>query len=224
MSVNVAADPAGYEDLRRLGARSIPVVSKGDRFVFAQILGDVSDFLGLDVDTAPTLSPAELAVRIDLVLETAARLIRQIPDEALGGKLPNRDRTFRVLTYHIFQIPDVFLELVQHGAVLTHEKLGVLPPDDMKTSAAIGDFGDTVRARVASWWDAEAAGIDFNAPAETYYGEPKLHEVFERTTWHSAQHVRQLCLVLDGLGVEPDRPLSDVDLQGLPVPEKVWDD
>jgi hypothetical protein len=224
VSVNVAADPTGYEDLRRLGARSIPVVSKGDRFVFAQILGDVSDFLGLGVDTAPTLSPAELAVRIDHVLETAARLIRQIPDDALGGKLPNRDRTFRVLTYHIFQIPEVFLELVQQGLVLTHERLGTLPPDDMQTSAAIADFGDTVRARVAAWWAGAGGDTDFDAPAETYYGEPKLHEVFERTTWHSAQHVRQLCLVLDGLDVEPDRPLSKADLEGLPVPEKVCDD
>jgi hypothetical protein len=51
-----------------------------------------------------------------------------------------------------------------------------------------------------------------------------MHEVLERTTWHSAQHTRQLIVVLDSLGREADGRLTGADLQGLPLPEKAWDD
>jgi hypothetical protein len=69
----VLADDGGRAELRRLGARSVPVVSRGNRFVFAQVIGDVVDFLALDEQTGPALSPAELLVRYDHVLETAIK-------------------------------------------------------------------------------------------------------------------------------------------------------
>ena len=78
------------EELQRLGARSVPIVSKGDKFVFAQVIKDVVDFLELPDDTAPEMSPAELAARYDDILETAIRLMRQMPDERLEDQLPNQ--------------------------------------------------------------------------------------------------------------------------------------
>ena len=50
-SINVVED--GMEDLQRLGAKSVPVVSKGDKFVFAQVIRDVVEFLELDEDPTP---------------------------------------------------------------------------------------------------------------------------------------------------------------------------
>jgi len=47
--------------------------------------------------------------------------------------------------------------------------------------------------------------------------------VLERTCWHAAQHCRQLMAVLGQLGIEPDGPLGGAELDGLPLPEKVWD-
>ena len=44
------------EELLRLGARSVPVVSKNDKFVFAQIIRDVVDFLELEDGSAPEMS------------------------------------------------------------------------------------------------------------------------------------------------------------------------
>ncbi|MFL2774300.1 MAG: glutaredoxin family protein, partial [bacterium] len=35
-SVNIVED--GMEDLQKLGAKSVPVVSRGDKFVFAQVI------------------------------------------------------------------------------------------------------------------------------------------------------------------------------------------
>jgi hypothetical protein len=31
-------------------------------------------------------------------------------------------------------------------------------------------------------------------------------------------------LILESLGIPPDRPLSAADLAGLPLPEKAWDE
>ena len=53
-------DPAGLDELRRLGARSVPVLSRGDDYVFAQNIGHVVKFLGLNEATGPVLSPAQL--------------------------------------------------------------------------------------------------------------------------------------------------------------------
>ena len=59
----------------------MPVVSRGDKFVFAQVIKDVVDFLELPDDTAPDLSPDELKQRYDRILETVEILLDRPPDE-----------------------------------------------------------------------------------------------------------------------------------------------
>jgi hypothetical protein len=100
----VLADEGGLEELRRLGVRSVPVVSRGDRFVFAQVISDVVEFLGLDEKTGPALSPAELHTRYDHVLETAIRLVRQMPNDRLEDQLPHRPRSYRMLMHRFIQL------------------------------------------------------------------------------------------------------------------------
>ena len=76
----------------------------------------------------------------------------------------------------------------------------------------------------AAYERARAGGAtDFSQPAKVYYGEVTLHEVLERTAWHSGQHTRQLMLTLKKLGIEPDRPMTGAEFSGLPLPEDVWD-
>ena len=84
----------------------------------------------------PALSLETLVKRIDVVLEAAQRLIRQIPDSALENKLRNRDRTYRSLCYHIFCIPDAFLEVTQ-GVTLTRNMLNPEPPESIQSFNAI---------------------------------------------------------------------------------------
>ena len=47
--------------------------------------------------------------------------------------------------------------------------------------------------------------------------------LFERSTWHSAQHARQLIAVLERFGIEPERRLGAAELAGLPLPEGLWE-
>jgi hypothetical protein len=218
----VLADEGGLEELRRLGARSVPVVSRGDRFVFAQVIGDVVEFLALDEQAGPALSPAELHARYDHVLETAIRLVRQMPDAKLEAQLPHRPRSYRVLMHHIFQIPTAYLDMEATGATLTYESLVVPPPAEMRTSAAIADFGDKVRRRLNAWWQ-RVSDRDFAHPVSTYFGRTSRHEMFERTVWHSTQHTRQIASLLEQAGIVPNRPLDRDNIRGLPLTDKIWD-
>jgi hypothetical protein len=217
------ADADGLEELRRLGARSVPVVSRGDRFVFAQIIGDVVEFLGLDENTGPALSPTELHARYDHVLETAIRLVRQMPDEKLEVQLPNRPRPYRMLMHHIFQIPTAYLDMEELGGTLTYESLVVPAPAEMRTSAAVAAFGESVRTRLNAWWE-RVANEDFSRLVPTYFGETSRHEMFERTVWHSTQHTRQIASLIEQAGIRPDRPLGPDDIRGLPLTDKIWDE
>lgn len=208
-------------ELRALGARSVPVVARGDKYVFAQVIGDVVKFLGLEEKTGPELSPAELAKRLDLVLEAAQRYTRQMPEAALEQQLPNRPRSYRVLLHHVFQIPNAFIDAME-GGTLSYENLVSEPGPEMRTTDDIAAFGEQVRRRVAAWWKA-LADRSGTQPVETYYGTQPLHEVLERTTWHSAQHARQVMSLLEQQGIAPERPLGPSEIEGLPVPEKLWD-
>ncbi len=214
-------DPAGLDELRRLGARSVPVLSRGDDYVFAQNIGHVVKFLGLDEATGPVLSPDQLIQRLDLFLGAGIRMIPQMPDAKLATEVPNRPRSYRVLGHHIFRIAETFLE-VGNGATLAYERLTSRPPDAMQTTADIVAYGTDVRQRLAAWWAAkpDKSGRD---PVQTYYGPQILHEYLERSTWHVGQHVRQWVMLLGMAGIAPDRPPGEADFANLPMPSQVWD-
>lgn len=208
--------------LRALGARGLPVVARDGRYVYAQVISDVIKFLGLNESGGPALAPAALATREAVVLSTAARLVRQLPDAALANVLPNRPRSWRVLAHHVFQIPVAFLEMEEERTRLEQEVMNAGPPEDMLTSASIAAFGESVRQRFAGWW-ARSAGADFEQRVDTYFGGTTRHEMLERTVWHSAQHVRQLAALLESIGVAPDRPLGAAEIRDLPLTDRIWD-
>jgi hypothetical protein len=217
----VLDDAAGLAELRRLGARSLPVLSRGDAFVFAQNIGHVVKFLGLNEATGPVLSPPELVARLELFLTAAERLIPQMPDARLGAEVPNRPRTYRVLGHHIFRIAETFLE-VAAGAELAYDSLTAPPPEAMQRTADIVAYGSAVHRRLAAWWDGKGEKTG-RETVQTYYGPQLLHEYLERTTWHVGQHVRQWMMLLRMAGVEPDHPLGDDAFASLPMPSSVWD-
>ena len=219
-SINVFEDD-GRAQLEALGARSVPVVSRGDQFVYAQVIKEVVDFLQLEDDTDPVLTPAQLFERYNHVLDTAIRLTRQMPDDCLPRELPNRPRSWRVLLHHVFQIPVAFLDMESSGDTLTYENMVAPPPDDMTSSSAIADFGQDVQARFCSWW-TKSESADFSASVPTYFGSTSRHEMFERTVWHSTQHVRQVASLLEQAGVSPDMPLTSEDIAGLPLTDVIW--
>jgi hypothetical protein len=219
----VLEDAAGRAELQRLGARSIPVLSRGDKFVFAQNIAQVVEFLRLDEKAGPVLSPAQLVERMQRYIDAALRIIPQMPDSELTTLTPNRPRTYARLAHHMFRIPDAFVE-VAGGTFFAHGLPGeVTRPEEMASTAALADYGRRVRTRVAQWWENEA-DKSAQATVETYYGPQKLHEVMERATWHIGQHTRQWVMLLGMHGIAADGPLAEADFADLPMPKQVWDD
>ena len=221
-SINVHGNLAGMEALRKLGARSVPIVARGDRFVFAQSLADVIRFLGLDVRLHERLSPKQLVEKIELVLAAAARYVKQIPIEWLDQPFRNRARPIRVLGHHVFRIAEAFVEAA-HGQNLSYERIMEGPAPTMRTADDIARYGADVLYQIRTWW-AACPDQSCQGSVDTYFGRRTLHELLERTAWHSGQHARQLMLILDTLNIEPDGRLTERDFAGLPLPQKAWDD
>jgi uncharacterized damage-inducible protein DinB len=218
----VLADENGMRQLRALGARSVPVVARGDDYVFAQVIGDVVEFLELEENVGPELTPAELVGRYLEVLRRAIELVRQMPDEHLERELPNRPRSWRVLLHHVFQIPAAFIDMEDSGVPMTYENMTAPPGPEHQSSADIARFGEQVRERFERWWDQAADG-DFSRRVEVYFGETTRHEMLERTVWHSTQHVRQVASLLEQAGVVPCMPLGPEHIKGLPLTATIWD-
>ncbi len=222
-SINVLEDEKGFRELAALGLKLVPIVARGEDWANGAVFRDVARVAGFQWNAHEMLAPADMVARIDGILAGARRFAAQIPEDALDTMLPDRPRSYRQLAYHIFNIPDVFLDRVEKDAPYTYEALASILPDAMATKQDLLDYGAAVRERLNAWWQTAGRETDFQQPGKVYYGEVTLLEVLERTGWHSGQHARQLMLTLEKLGTEPDRPLTDADFAGLPMPEQVWD-
>lgn len=217
-SIDVHENPAGMAELAALGARSVPVVSLGSRYTLCQSLNDVVKFLDLKTKLMDPLPPAQLVAKLDLVLNTAARLTLQFTESQLREAF--RNRTAGGTAFHVFRVAEMGVQAAE-GIPLEFAGFFDLPPPEW-TAADIAAWGLKVRGRVLAWWkEQKDPALAFTAP--TYYGGQPMHGVLERTAWHAAQHTRQLALMLESHGTSPDRPLSAEDLDGLPVPDEVWD-
>jgi hypothetical protein len=90
------------------------------------------------------------------------------------------------------------------------------------TGEEIARYGDTIIARLENWWN-KLEDKSCQQKIKTFFGMQPIHMLYERSTWHSAQHARQLAAVLEGIGITPDQPLTPAQLAGLPLPERLWE-
>jgi hypothetical protein len=215
---DVEAEPERRRDLEPFGIPRVPATIVGDRAVHGWNPKALAELVQVPYLERQQLSPSELARRLDTVLEGTQRALRQIPREHLGMKAPGRDRTVRQLGYHVFRLSAAFVDTREQG----HLPDGVFEekaPAEMADGDAIARYGHTVRRRLAEY-HARPGWCD--GTVSTYYGPQSAHDFMERTTWHAAQHLRQIYWFLDRMGVRADSPLTDADLEGLPIPRDVW--
>jgi hypothetical protein len=194
------------------------VLARGDKFTFGQSLKQIVEFLGLNEKSGPELSVAELYARLDKFLGSAIALLPLMPHDRLDIHVPGRPRSYRDLAFHMFRVVDAFIDTYE-GATLVQAMFAEKPAPDADTASLVA-FGAKVRARLNRWW---AEHGDTPKTLATYYGPQSLHELFERTTWHSGQHARQWMMLLDKEGVPHQKPLNDADFARLPMPQNVWD-
>jgi len=206
-------------ELQRLGVRSVPVLSRGDKYTFGQSTKQIVDFLGLTEKSGPELSTDELAARVTKFMDAALELIPLMPADRLDTHVPGRPRSYRTLAFHLFRVVDAFLDANENVTLV--QAMFREEPDPGAGTDALVAYGTKVRDRFRTWW--RAGDTAPSKTLQTYYGPQSLHELMERTTWHSGQHVRQYMMLLEKEGVTHHRPLVAADFTKLPMPQNVWD-
>ena len=218
-------DPGGLERMHALGARTLPCVAKGKQFIVAKNLKAVAEFLGVSGPGYVLLAPEVLFRKWNNILRAGQRYVRQFPPAQLNmSATPGRNRPIRLLCHHVFRIGDAFLQSVVHCVPDMDSLIRASPAENEFTSSEeIARYGGKVVADLEQWWNGLAdktcqAKIDI-----THYGVLSINQLLERATWHSAHHVRQLVDVLERLGIAPDGGFNREDLDGLPLPKRIWD-
>src|SRR5260370_30292400 len=219
VSVNVLEEPNGMAELQKLGVRSVPVLSRGDKYTFGQSTKQIVDFLGLKEKSGPELSTEELAARVDKFMGAALELIPLMPYDRLDTHVPGRPRSYRTLAFHLFRVVAAFLD-ANEGVALDQAMFREEPAPDADTATLVA-YGEKVRARFRDWRSKGDTSPTKSLP--TYYGPQTLHELMERTTCHSAHHARHYTMLLEKEPVSPPRPLVAGDFAKLPMPQNVWD-
>ena len=212
-------DPKAKAALIALGYRSVPVVAVGEKSMAGWNPTRLAALLGL-TGFRETASPAEEMIRsLEVVLDGALRAVRQVPDDRLMMRSPDRDRPLRHLAHHVFNVVDVAIDADILRRFDPARLMGDVPAHT--SVERIARYGEAVLARFTSWY-REIDQADFDREIETPDGPRTLGLVFERTRSHSAQHLRQLYDCLRRCDIEPDRPLGPDDLRGIDLPDSVW--
>jgi len=200
----------------------VPVLAKGDQYAMGQMIEPFAKLAGIPLSAIGGLTAEQLYHKYEMVFAAGQRYARQFPTERLLElAIAHRPRPIRTLCYHVFRIGESFLE-TWDGAEYSAKIADNEPPESMRTGDDIARYGAAVWQRYQAWWQ----GLDdrtLSRVLKTYYGDTVAHKVFERVTWHSAQHCRQLIAVLERMEIKPDRALTAQDLAGLPLPERLWE-
>ena len=138
----------------------------------------------------------------------------------MGWTPPERNRPLRDLGYHVFRLALAFVDGMDLGE-FPEGWLQERAPADLHDGAAIARYGGLVRGRISGWFEG-ASAREFERVIRVYYGPQSAHELLERTTWHAAQHLRQLYVLAERLGIAPPAPLPTKAFAGLPLPDALW--
>jgi glutaredoxin len=218
--VDVMNDPVGMAELRALGLRHVPIVARGGDYVYGQNVDDVARFTGVGAATQPRLAPAALFERWSGILEHAAGLVRQLPAAHLDERpIPGRDGTIRNLAWHVFLIPQAFMDAVERERPDWIEN-SMQPALAAFLGEDIAREGLRIRDELLAF--EQRRRVREQDTVVTFQGAQSLHWFLERSTWHSAQHTRQLADVLQRLGIEAAPPPAQLT-DGLPLPQRVWE-
>ena len=218
--MNVEANPAALHELADGGLPLVPAVALGGDVVRGWNPRGCAALLGVDYEPAAPVPPSELGMMIERILAATERLIAAVPDERMEYRAPECDRTIRDLAYHIFSLALAFADGMDMGRV-REEWLRARAPAELRDGRAIARYGALVRGRVGGWLEG-AAPREFARTIAADAGPLSGHDWLERTTWHAAQHLRQLHALVEALGLPPGELLPSADFARLPLPASLW--
>src|SRR5438034_993737 len=141
----------------RLGIPRPPGVALGDRVVHGWNPDGYAALLGVTYRAARRFSPAELASRLDRVLESAQGLIARFDARQMDHVPPERKRTLRDLAFHVFRLSLGFVDAVDR-AELPESVYEERAYPELVSGGDVARYGALVRARLSGWF--QGAGAD----------------------------------------------------------------
>ena len=198
----------------------MPAVAVDGRIVHGWNPPAYAELLGVPYAEKAKLPPAVLARRLDRILECAEQLLRPMSTLHMDWIPVERKRTLRDLGYHVFRLSLAFIDAMDQGR-LPEDWFQERAPEGLTDGRAVANYGALVRGRLAGWFEGTDTS-EYTRIVQVYYGPQDAHELLERTTWHAAQHLRQLYVLADRLGMTPPTPLPIDAFEGLPLPDALW--
>ena len=156
----------------------------------------------------------------ETVLVAAFRATRQLPAGHMEWESPERHRTLRQFTFHLFDRPDRALNAYE-VRLYSNEDRGrsvqdILGPTDTE---GIARYGEDVLRRVKEGLTGPSP-MDLDRILETYMGSKTAGEMMDLALGHSAHHLKQLYEYMSQINIAPVDPLGEADFQGIAVPTR----
>ena len=227
-SINVLEDETGIRDLEALGMGLVQCGHRADPTgLTAPCCRDVAWIAGFKWQPHDMLAPVRRCVPGS---QNNSDSCRSLSSTNLGGTArcyafaPSPLASLTVLPRLARYLKWWSTMLKTMNPMATALALNSRLAADSNTRDDLMHYAHSVQCRLNRWSATqEELSTDFNQPGNVDHGEVSLHEVLERTAWHSGHHSRQLMLALETIGIDLDGPLHASDFSGLPMPRNAWD-
>lgn len=200
----------------------MPVTVIGDQAVVGFNRPALAAALEIEAAARTTVDTATLLGQYQTIFGAFSRAARQLDDDRLDWKSPERDRRLREFLFHVYHRPVLMLRGRRTG-VYRYEDLeeGHTQSHAFLTTRALVDRGDELLDGVYEFLRA-ATPEQMAQPIDSYQGVLAVGELLRLGLGHAAHHLRQLYHYLGLLGIAPAAPLGDREFEGIPLPSKLF--
>ena len=210
------------EELIRQGLRAVPVTTWGDRVVVGFNQRELARLFNIAYRPNAALDTREMSAKYEKVFQGAWRATRQIPLEYLDWVSPERDRTLRQFTFHLFDRPGRALHAYEVGIYTVAEQSRFLTEAlRYATFEEIAQFGEDVLGQVRRALTGSPP-LDLGGTLDSYTGIKTIGELLDLALGHSVHHLKQLYSYMERIGVKPEAPLGAPDFDGVAVPTELF--
>ena len=207
------------DELRALGFRTVPVTVIDGKGIAGFRPNELSKALELGKVIA-LRDPSETLPLLERIVTSVQRAIRQMPDDKLDYKAPDRDRPMREFGYHIFRMMQRTMKAIETGVFPSEDQATMdLPGRSFKSFHEIADFGETVIKEYRGWMSKQDIEALKESPGE---GLRSGAEQLDLIAGHTTQHLRQLYFVLESFGITPEERMQDSDFPPEYVLTILW--
>lgn len=162
--------------------------------------------------------PASLLPLLTRVLQAVERAVREMPAERIDWSSPDRNRTMRQFTFHIFRRIENYMAGTWRGGSME------LPEEDRHIQSSfqsIADYGHRITEQYQAWAASQdpvrfrrtdVKDVDGRTPAER----------LDTIVGHSIQHLRQIYMLQEQFGVTPSDRMRDSEFPPEHVLTILW--